>query len=137
MTRTEVSRNFCVSESLLSSYEASGLILCSQDTAGEPIYQAQEIQLVGLISSLLDSGMEQEALRRYISLRTEAKDTRPEQVRILRRHRAKLLDDQQISVVRLRWITLITLFMKRKKGGKTHEQELQSHRGTDSSAGGR
>ncbi|MDE6994282.1 MAG: MerR family transcriptional regulator [Lachnospiraceae bacterium] len=93
MTRTEVSRNFCVSESLLSSYEASGLILCSQDTAGEPIYQAQEIQLVGLISSLLDSGMEQEALRRYISLRTEAKDTRPEQVRILRRHRAKLLDD--------------------------------------------
>lgn len=93
MTRTEVSRNFCVSESLLSSYEASGLILCSHDTAGEPIYQEQEIQLVGLISSLLDSGMEQDALRRYISLRTEAKDTRPEQVRILRRHRAKLLDN--------------------------------------------
>lgn len=52
MTRTEVSRDFCVSESLLSSYEASGLIQCPHDTDGKPIYQEQEVQLVGLMKSL-------------------------------------------------------------------------------------
>lgn len=93
MTRTEVSRDFSVSESLLSSYEASGLIRCPHGTDGEPIYQEQEVRLVGLIRSLLDTGMEQDALQRYLSLKNEPKDTRPEQVRILRRHRAKLLDD--------------------------------------------
>lgn len=93
MTRTEVSRDFCISESLLSSYEASGLIPCRRDTDGEPIYQEREIRLVGEISSLLNTGMEQGALRRYLFLKNEAKDTRPEQVRILRQHRAKLLDN--------------------------------------------
>lgn len=38
MTRTEVSRDFCISESLLSSYEASGLIQCPYDVDGKPIY---------------------------------------------------------------------------------------------------
>lgn len=93
MTRTEVSRDFCVSESLLSSYEASGLIQCPHDTDGKPIYQEQEVQLVGLMKSLLDAGMEQGTLRQYLSLRNADSDTRPEQIRLLRRHRAKLLDD--------------------------------------------
>lgn len=93
MTRTEVSRDFCISESLLISYETSGLIPCRHDSNGEPIYQEREVRLVNEISSLLNTGMEQEALRRYLFLKNEAKDTRPEQVRILRRHRAKLLDD--------------------------------------------
>ena len=78
MTRTEVSRDFCISESLLSSYEASGLIPCRRDTDGEPIYQEREIRLVGEISSLLNTGMEQGALRRYLFLKNETKDTRPE-----------------------------------------------------------
>ena len=96
MTRTEVSRDFCISESLLSSYELSGLIPCRHDADGEPIYQEREVRLVGEISSLLNTGMEQDALRRYLSLKNEAKDTHSEQVRILRRHRAKLLDDLHI-----------------------------------------
>ena len=93
MTRTEVSRDFRISESLLSSYEASGLIPCRRDTDGKPIYQEREVRLVSEIRSLLDTGMEQGALRRYLSLKNETTDTRPEQVRILRQHRAKLLDD--------------------------------------------
>lgn len=93
MTRMEVSRDFCVSESLLSSYEASGLIRCSHDTDGQPIYREQEIQLVSLMKSLLDTGMAQGALQQYLSLRNAKSDTRPEQIRLLRRHRAKLLDD--------------------------------------------
>ena len=63
MTRTEVSRDFSVSESLLSSYEASGLIWCPHGTDGEPIDQEQEVRSVGLIRSLLDTGMEQDALQ--------------------------------------------------------------------------
>ena len=93
MTRTEVSRDFRVSESLLISFEASGLIRCPHDTNGEPDYQEREVRLVNQIRSLLDTGMEQEALRRYLSLKNEEKDTRLEQVRILRQHRAKLLDN--------------------------------------------
>lgn len=93
MTRMEVSRDFCISESLLSSYEASGLIPCRRDINGEAIYQEREVRLVNEIRSLLDTGMEPETLRRYLSLKNEAKDTCPEQVRILRQHRAKLLDD--------------------------------------------
>ena len=93
MTRTEVSRDFRVSEALLSSYEGAGLIPCRRGSDGEPVYREQEVQLVSLIRSLLDTGMKQEALRKYLSLRAEAKDTRPEQIRILRKHRARLLDE--------------------------------------------
>lgn len=93
MTRTEVRRDFCISESLLSSYEASGLIQCPYDADGKPVYQEPEVKLVGLVKSLLDTGMEQETLQQYLSLRITASDTRPEQIRLLRRHRAKLLDN--------------------------------------------
>ena len=93
MTRTEVSRDFHISESLLSSYQTAGLIQCHRGTDGEPVYQEREVRLVGEISSLLNTGMDQEALRRYLSLKNEARNTRPEQVRILRSHRAKLLED--------------------------------------------
>ena len=93
MTRTEVSRDFCISESLLSSYEASGLIRCPHDMDGKPIYQEPEVKLVGLMKSLLDTGTEQGTLQQYLSLRNTELDTRPEQIRLLRRHRAKLLDD--------------------------------------------
>lgn len=93
MKRTEVSRDFHISESLLISFEASGLMQCRHDINGEPVYQEREVRLVNEIRSLLDTGMDREALRRYLSLKNEAKDTRPEQVRILRQHRAKLLDD--------------------------------------------
>lgn len=93
MTRTEVSRDFCISESLLSSYEASGLIQCSHDADGKAVYQEPEVKLVGLMKSLLDTGMEQGTLQQYLSLRNTESDTRPEQIRLLRRHRAKLLDN--------------------------------------------
>lgn len=72
MTRTEVSRDFCISKSLLSSYEAYGLLRCRRDTDGEPIYQEREVRLVDEIRSLLDTGMKQEFLRRYLSLKSEA-----------------------------------------------------------------
>ena len=93
MTRSEVSRCFCISETALSSYESSGLVICQRDANGEPVYQERDVQLVGLVSTLLDSGMERETLRRYLSLRGAPSDTRTEQVRLLRQHRAKLLDN--------------------------------------------
>ena len=93
MTRTEVSRDFCISESLLGSYEADGLIPCPHDANGEAIYQEQELQTVSLIKSLLDTGIEQGILRQYLLLRNAESDTRQEQIQLLRRHRAKLLDN--------------------------------------------
>lgn len=93
MTRSEVSRSFCVSETVLSSYESSGLIVCPLDGNGEPVYQERDVQLVGLVNTLLDSGMERETLRRYLSLRGAPADTGTEQIRLLRQHRAKLLDN--------------------------------------------
>lgn len=93
MTRTEVSRDFCISESLLRSYESDGLIPCPHDANGDAIYQEQELQSVSLIKSLLDTGIEQETLRQYLFLRNAESDTRQEQVQLLRRHRAKLLNN--------------------------------------------
>lgn len=93
MTRTEVSRDFCINESLLGSYEADGLIQCSHNANGEAIYREQELQAVSLVKSLLDTGIEQEALRQYLFLRNAVSDTRQEQIQLLRRHRAKLLDN--------------------------------------------
>ena len=52
-----------------------------------------EVKLIGLMKSLFDTGMEQGTLQQYLSLRNTESDTRPEQIRILRHHRAKLLND--------------------------------------------
>lgn len=93
MTRADVSRSFCVSEAILSSYETSGLLACQYGENGEPVYQERDVQLVGLVSSLLDSGMERATVRQYLALRNAPSDTGAEQVRLLRRHRAKLLDN--------------------------------------------
>lgn len=78
---------------MLSGYESSGLIFCQRDADGESVYQERDVQLVGLTNTLLDSGMERETLRRYLSLRNAPSDTGTEQIRLLRRHRAKLLEN--------------------------------------------
>lgn len=119
MTRMEVSRDFRVSEDLLGSLESSGLIRCTHSTDGQPVYLDQEIQLVGLIRSLLDTGMEQEVLRRYLALRGAASDTRPEQVRLLRQHRAKLLENLHGCQTALDHVDYI--IYETEKGRKNHE----------------
>lgn len=122
MTREEVSSRYCISESVLRYYEETGLLQNADKETGEPVYEDQEISLLGLVQSLFGMGMEVEELRQYLTLRKSPVDTRGEQIRILREHRAKLLHalhDQRAALESLDYLIYQT-----EKGGKTDEQKL-------------
>ena len=93
MTLYEASRRFHISMEKLKSYEENSLLEHQVLDDGTFDYTEAELKKVGLIHSLLRSGMDMQALKRYLRLLNEQAESREERIRILRKQRYKLLDD--------------------------------------------
>lgn len=88
MTINEASKRFHISIDKMKSYEDKGLLEHTTLEDGTFDYTEEEIGRVGVICSLLKSGMDPRDLKKY--LRGEDKE---EQIRILRKQRCELLDN--------------------------------------------
>lgn len=88
MTLKEASERFHISIDKLKGYEDNGFLEHAVLEDGSFDYSEKELCRVGVICSLLKSGMEAEDLKKY--LHGEDKE---EQIRILRKQRCELLDN--------------------------------------------
>lgn len=93
MTLNEASRRFHISMEKLKSYEENDLLEHQTLADGTFDYTETELRRVGLIHSLLKSGMNMDILKRYLQLLNDKTGNKEEQIRILRKQRCKLLDD--------------------------------------------
>lgn len=93
MTLNEASRRFHISMEKLKSYEENNLLEHHVLADGTFDYTETELRRVGLIHSLLKSGMDMEALKKYLRLLNDKTGSKEEQIRILRKQRYQLLDD--------------------------------------------
>ncbi len=93
MTLNDVSKHFNISIEKLMSYEAGGLLEHQVLTDGRFDYKEKELRQIGLIHSLLKSGMDTETLKKYLRLLKDKTSNKEEQIRILRKQRYRLLDD--------------------------------------------
>lgn len=93
MTLNEASKRFHISMEKLKAYEDSGLLEHQTLADGTFDYTETELRRIGLIHSLLKSGMDMQALKRYLRLLDDKTGSKEEQIRILRRQRCQLLDD--------------------------------------------
>ncbi len=93
MTLNEASRRFHISMEKLKSYEENDLLEHQTLADGTFDYTETELRRVGLIHSLLKSGMNMDILKRYLKLLDGKTGNKEEQIRILRKQRCKLLDD--------------------------------------------
>lgn len=93
MTLNEASRRFHISMEKLKSYEENDLLEHQTLADGTFDYTETELRRVGLIHSLLKSGMNMDSLKRYLQLLNDKTGNKEEQIRILRKQRCKLLDD--------------------------------------------
>lgn len=93
MTLNEASKRFHISMEKLKSYEENNLLEHKTLADGTFDYTETELQRVGLIHSLLKSGMNIDILKRYLKLLNDKTGSKEEQIRILRKQRYQLLDD--------------------------------------------
>lgn len=93
MTLNEASKRFHISMEKLKSYEENNLLEHKTLADGTFDYTETELQRVGLIHSLLKSGMDIDILKRYLKLLNDKTGSKEEQIRILRKQRYQLLDD--------------------------------------------
>ncbi len=93
MTLNEASRRFHISMEKLKSYEENHLLEHQTLADGTFDYTETELWRVGLIHSLLKSGMDMEVLKKYLCLLNDKTSSKEEQIRILRKQRYQLLDD--------------------------------------------
>lgn len=93
MTLNEASKRFHISMEKLESYEENDLLEHQTLADGTFDYTETELQRIGLIHSLLKSGMNMEVLKKYLQLLHDKTGSKEEQIRILRKQRYQLLDD--------------------------------------------
>ena len=93
MTLNEAGKRFHISTEKLKSYEENGLLKHQTLAGGDFDYTETELRRIGLIHSLLKSGMDMKILKRYLKLLDDKTGSKEEQLRILRKQRYKLLDD--------------------------------------------
>lgn len=93
MTINEASRRFHISMEKLKTYEESGLLEHQTLADGTYDYTETELRRVGLIHSLLKSGMSIDVLKKYLRMLDDKTGSKEEQIRILRKQRYQLLDD--------------------------------------------
>ncbi|MCM1561936.1 MAG: MerR family transcriptional regulator [Butyrivibrio sp.] len=93
MTLREASERFCISMEKLNYYEENRLIRYETLVDGIPDYTEDEIHKAGIIHALLETGMEINALERYLELLYGKAADKEEQIRILRKQRYKLLEE--------------------------------------------
>lgn len=93
MTLNEASRRFHISMEKLKNYEENNLLEHQTLADGTFDYTETELRRVGLIHSLVKSGMDMETLKKYLRLLNDETSSKEEQIRILRKQRYQLLDD--------------------------------------------
>lgn len=93
MTREEAAGRLGVEAERLRQYEETGLLDSLPRREGAVDYREEDAHLLCLIHTLLETGMETAALRRYLELAASGADTAEEQVRILKQQRFRLLED--------------------------------------------
>lgn len=93
MTLNEASKRFHISMEKLKKYEENGLLEHQTLVDGTFDYTETELRRIGLIHSLIKSGMEMDVLKKYLRLFNNKTANKEEQIRILRKQRYQLLDD--------------------------------------------
>lgn len=93
MTLIEASKKFHISIEKLKYYEESKLLEHQTLADGTFEYTETELRRIGLIHSLIKSGMNMDVLKKYLKLLNDKTGSREEQIRILRKQRYQLLDD--------------------------------------------
>lgn len=93
MTLTEAGKKFHISMEKLKLYEENNLLEHRTLADGTFDYTETELRRVGLIHSLLKSGMDMDALKKYLRLLNDERGSKEEQIRMLRKQRCQLLDD--------------------------------------------
>lgn len=118
MTLNEASKRFHISMEKLKTYEESGLLEYQTLADGTFDYTETELRRIGLIHSLLKSGMDMEALKKYLHLLDDKVGNKEERIRILRMQRYRLLDeihDKQQTLDELDY--MIMKIKAKSKGG--------------------
>ena len=93
MTLSEASKRFRISTEKLKIYEENNLLEHRTLADGTFDYTETELRQIGLIHSLLKSGMDMAIVKKYLRLLNDKTENKEEQIRILRKQRCKLLDD--------------------------------------------
>lgn len=93
MTLNEASKRFHISMEKLKNYEENGLLEHQTLAEGTFDYTETEFRRIGLIHSLIKSGMDMDVLKKYLRLLNDKTANKEEQIRILRKQRYQLLDD--------------------------------------------
>lgn len=93
MTLDEAGKRFNISIEKLKSYEENNLLEHQTLEDGTFDYTETELRQVGLIHSLLKSGMDMEVVKKYLRLISDKTSNKEEQIKILRKQRYQLLDD--------------------------------------------
>lgn len=93
MTLNEASKRFHISIEKLKNYEENGLLEHQTLAEGTFDYTETELRRIGLIHSLIKSGMDMDVLKKYLRLLNDKTANKEEQIRILRKQRYQLLDD--------------------------------------------
>ena len=93
MTLNEASKRFHISMEKLKNYEENGLLEHQTLADGTFDYTETELRRIGLIHSLIKSGMNMEVLKKYLRLLNDETASKEEQIKILRKQRYQLLDD--------------------------------------------
>ena len=97
MTLSEAGRRYHISIEKLKDYEENGLL--EHQTLADNTFEYTEIQLrrIGLIHSLLQSGMDRNVVKKYLHLLDDKNGSKEEQIRILRKQRYQLLDEIHVK----------------------------------------
>ena len=93
MTLQEASERFHVSLAVLQQYEEAGLLGCPENASGQPDYQDAELERASKLCTLTGAGIDLDTLKRFAALLDQDKDTRAEQIRLLRKRRYQLLEE--------------------------------------------
>ncbi len=93
MTAEEAGRQYHISMEKIRYYEDNGLLEHSVLTDGTIEYTEAQIHCVGMIHSLLQTGMGMEDVKKYMKHFYENKSDKKEQIQILRKQRFQVLDE--------------------------------------------
>lgn len=95
MTIGEMAQRTGLTESTLRYYEKKGLLHAARDRGGRRAYDEIDVEWVGFICRLKETGMLLRDIRRYAELRDRGRSTIPERLAMLEGHREYVLEQQK------------------------------------------
>ena len=95
MTIGAMAQRTGLSESTLRYYEKKGLIYVARDQGGRRSYDERDVEWIGFICRLKETGMILRDIRHYAELRYQGRSTMPERLAMLELHRVYVLEQQE------------------------------------------